>query len=114
MALTPAQKKAEAAKEAKAAKAEESKEEAEKDAAPTEPAKEEAPAESKDDAAKEPAKEEAPAESKAKTMKVMNPHPRFHYTHPASGARLGAGEVKELVRDPWLEMQCEAGVLKEV
>lgn len=101
MALTPAQKKAEAAKEAKAAKAEESKDEA-----PAEPAK--------DDAAKEPAKEEAPAKAKSKTMKVMNPHPRFHYTHPASGARLGAGEVKELVRDPWLEMQCAAGVLKEV
>lgn len=106
MALTPAQKK-KADAEAPA------KEEAKDEAAPAQaPAKDE----SKDEAApvqkKDESKDEAPA--KSKTMKVQNPHKRFHYTHPQSGVRIGAGEVKELVRDSWLEMQCEAGVLKEV
>lgn len=102
MALTPAQKK-KADAEAPA------KEEAKDEAAPAQaPAKDEAaPVQKKDES-----KDEAPA--KSKTMKVQNPHRRFHYTHPQSGVRIGAGETKELVRDSWLEMQCEAGVLKEV
>lgn len=113
MALTPAQKK-KADAEAPA------KEEAKDEAAPAQaPAKDEskddAPApesKGKDEAAPVQKEDEAPA--KSKTMKVQNPHRRFHYTHPQSGVRIGAGEVKELVRDSWLEMQCEAGVLKEV
>lgn len=100
MALTAAQKKKEAPKE-----------EVVKDDAPVAEAeaapKDEAPA------AEAPQKDKAPV-AKSDKIKVMNPHKRFHYVHPASGTRLGAGEVKTLVRDPWLEQQVAAGVLQEV
>lgn len=58
---------------------------------------------------------EAPKKPSTKTVvKVQNQHGRFFYVHPATGTRIGAGEIKELPRDGWLDMQIAAGILKEV
>lgn len=66
-----------------------------------------------------PAEEAAPkaapkAAAQKQVVKVQNMHSRLFYVHPATGTRLGAGQIRELPRDSWIEMQLAAGILKEV
>lgn len=66
-----------------------------------------------------PAEEATPkvaekAAPQKQVVKVQNMHGRFFYVHPATGTRLGAGQIRELPRDSWIDMQIAAGILKEV